>query len=123
MLYQALLEPDIDAYEARCKAIFSVSDLNTFLISLEQTKKRVNARCQDLLETIDCSLSVSIISNAFKQAYHGSKVEFLQRTVADFLRQPEMTTLLSEHVGEDFDPNSKINKCSQAIFRLFEDLI
>lgn len=122
MLYQALLEPDLDAYEARCEAIFSELDIDAFLIGLEQTKKRVNARCQDLLETVDCPPAQSISSNQFTDAYHGSKVDFLHRTVSDFLRTPEMKALLKEHAGEGFDPQYKVNKSFQIILRLLEGL-
>lgn len=122
MLYQALLAPSIEAYGDGLKMLFETSNLKAFVNSLEVTKRRVNARCQDLLETTICPLSVSAYSNPFMEAYHGSKVEFLHRTVSDFLRTPEMTTILSKHVRKDFEPRSRTEKAFQTIFGSFEYL-
>lgn len=116
MLYQALLEPDIETFEEKCRELISASDLDTFLLQIDQTKARINARCQDLLETVDYPSSYTDF-NSFMEAYQSSKVDFLHRTVSDFLRQPEMTALLSKHARENFEPRAKLNKARQVIFR------
>lgn len=46
----------------------------------------------------------------------------LHRTVSDFLRGPEMTALLSKHVGKDFHARTRITKANQMIFSPFEYL-
>jgi hypothetical protein len=121
MLYQALLEPDIDTFAEQCRELISTSDLDTFLLKIDQTKTRINARCQDLLETIDCPSSRTDLNNSFLEAYQCSKVDFLHRTVSDFLRQPEMTALLAKHARENFEPRAEIGKAFQVIFHSFDN--
>jgi hypothetical protein len=54
-----------------------------------QLKRRINARCRDLVEV--------------RRGVHGRVVDFLHRTVRDFLLTPDMTQLLRHRAGPDFD--------------------
>ena len=59
------------------------------------TRKRVNARCVDL-----------VVITTEAQNYLGAvqyKIEFLHRTVRDFLETKKIQTLLAERQGTDFD--------------------
>lgn len=75
---------------------------------LKQMRKRLNACCKGLLEvqfydsknTDDSSLSSSVLFNW--------KVDFLHRTVRDFLMIPEMQNLLKEWAGTAFDTDIAI---------------
>ena len=58
---------------------------------LKQTQKRLNACCKGLLEINPTA------------GDHFPKVDFLHRTVRDFLRIPEMQKLLDKWTSEDFD--------------------
>lgn len=122
MLYQALLEPDIETFEEKCRELISDSDLDIFILNIHQTEKRINARCQDLLETVNGQSALNTNSNPFMEAYQNSRVDFLHRTVSDFLRQPDMTALLSSHARENFEPRTEIAKAFRVIFRSFDSL-
>lgn len=61
-----------------------------------ETRIRVGARCTDLLEFTD-----------------DDKVQFLHRTVKDFLETKNMQLLLNERAGEDF--NAHVYLCNSAI--------
>jgi hypothetical protein len=73
---------------------------------LEKAVKRINARCQDLLQ-------VRIKQSDFEE----NKVEFLHRTVRDFLHGPEMSRMLSENVGDDFQPHDFLCRSFSAVLR------
>lgn len=122
MLYQALLEPDIEMFEEKCRELISDSDLDIFILNIHQTEKRINARCQDLLETVNGQSALNTHSNPFMEAYQSSRVDFLHRTVSDFLRQPDMTALLSSHARENFEPRTEIAKAFRVIFHSFDSL-
>lgn len=55
--------------------------------SCEQTRRRLKARCRGLVE-VNC---------------HSNKVEFLHRSVMDFLRTAEMSTFLTDKAPRGFD--------------------
>lgn len=75
---------------------------------LKQMRKRLNACCKGLLEVHfydssnyhDSTLSSSVLFNW--------KVDFLHRTVRDFLILPEMQTMLDEWAGDDFNADQVI---------------
>ncbi|KAH7360458.1 hypothetical protein BKA65DRAFT_421518 [Rhexocercosporidium sp. MPI-PUGE-AT-0058] len=75
---------------------------------LKQMRKRLNACCKGLLEVQfydssnynDSTLSSSVLFNW--------KVDFLHRTVRDFLILPDMQAMLSEWAGEEFNSDRAI---------------
>ena len=77
-------------------------------VRLKQMRKRLNACCKGLLEVQfydssnhnDSSLSSSVLFNW--------KVDFLHRTVRDFLILPDMQTMLDEWAGDDFNADKVI---------------
>lgn len=64
-----------------------------------ETRIRVAARCTDLLEFTD-----------------DDKVQFLHRTVKDFLETKDMQRVLNERAGEDF--NAHVYLCSSAVVQV-----
>ncbi|KAM7183124.1 hypothetical protein V8F33_013795 [Rhypophila sp. PSN 637] len=66
---------------------------------LDQCRRRINARCGGLLEVKD------------------GRVEFLHRTVRDFLRTREMDDYLRDKAGTDFKPNLSTLKGFIFLFR------
>jgi hypothetical protein len=68
---------------------------------LAQMRKRLNACCKGLLE---------VHSTKFcgEEDFFYLKVDFLHRTVRDFLRDPDMQNELGKWVGTDFDANIAI---------------
>jgi len=69
---------------------------------LGQMCKRLNACCKGLLEVY------SVNSGQGQDAFFYLKVDFLHRTVRDFLRDPDMQNMLGKWVGVDFDANIAI---------------
>jgi hypothetical protein len=69
---------------------------------LAQMRKRLNACCKGLLEVH------SIESSGGQEDFFYLKVDFLHRTVRDFLRDPDMQNMLGKWVGTDFDANIAI---------------
>jgi hypothetical protein len=69
---------------------------------LAQMYKRLNACCKGLLEV------QSVTSRGRHEGYFYLKVDFLHRTVRDFLRDPDMQNMLGKWVGTDFDANIAI---------------
>jgi hypothetical protein len=75
---------------------------------IRKTRLRINARCMDLLDIVEAPGT---------DAYFQNKVEFLHRTVRDFMEELKMREKLKEWLGKDkksgeFDPCRYI---SQAI--------
>lgn len=79
---------------------------------IDKTRAKVNGRCQDLLSVAEtpspmpsqheCTLVTGILY----------RVEFLHRTVQDFLIQsPLVLADLKDHAGEDFDPSATLLAC------------
>ena len=66
---------------------------------LENLKTRIMARCQDLLE-FD----------------HSSELQFLHRTVRDFLVTKDIQALLHERAGQEFNPHHFI--CNSMLFEM-----
>jgi hypothetical protein len=69
---------------------------------LAQMCKRLNACCKGLLEV------QSVQSRGGHEDFFYLKVDFLHRTVRDFLRDPDMQNMLEKWVGTDFDANIAI---------------
>ena len=69
---------------------------------LAQMRKRLNACCKGLLEVH------SVESSGGQEDFFNLKVDFLHRTVRDFLRDPDMHNMLGKWVGTDFDANIAI---------------
>ncbi|OCK90763.1 uncharacterized protein K441DRAFT_698929 [Cenococcum geophilum 1.58] len=88
----------------------------------EVMKKRLNARCKDLLEVTQIvkvshtSFSKELLpllghdpvksTNLTANDFFVYRVDFLHRTVRDFLRTKEMQDLLESRLSEEFDPVS-----------------
>ncbi|KAL8700965.1 MAG: hypothetical protein Q9201_005157 [Fulgogasparrea decipioides] len=71
----------------------------TSQLSLETTKTRILVRCQDLLE-FDCD----------------SRLQFLHRTVKDYLETKDMQNLLDKRAGQDFSPHHFI--CNSKLLQM-----
>jgi hypothetical protein len=69
---------------------------------LAQMCKRLNACCKGLLEV------QSVEHRGGTEDFFYLKVDFLHRTVRDFLRDPDMQNMLGKWVGTDFDANIAI---------------
>jgi hypothetical protein len=67
-----------------------------------QMCKRLNACCKGLLEV------QSAVHSPGQNVFFYLKVDFLHRTVRDFLRDPDMQNMLGKWVGTDFDANIAI---------------
>ncbi|KAF3076185.1 hypothetical protein CFAM422_001684 [Trichoderma lentiforme] len=67
----------------------------------EQLRRRLNGRCKGLLE---------VCRNSNEGAYMGHRVDFLHRTVRDFLRTKEMSDFLAEKAGDHGGPNTLVFK-------------
>jgi hypothetical protein len=67
-----------------------------------QMCKRLNACCKGLLEV------QSVEHRGGTEDFFYLKVDFLHRTVRDFLRDPDMQNMLGKWVGTDFDANIAI---------------
>ena len=75
-----------------------------------QTRLRINARCTDLLD---------ITETPRTDAYFQNKVEFLHRTVRDFMKEPKTKDRLSRWLSKDtkgvnFDPRQYICQATVA---------
>lgn len=70
-----------------------------FLRRRHQTRKRINGRCKGLLE-----LSKSHVNNT------PQRVQFLHRTVRDFLLTDEMTNYISAKLGSEFEASLAITR-------------
>lgn len=68
-----------------------------------QTRKRINARCKGLLE-----LSKSLVNNT------PQRVQFLHRTVRDFLLTDEMTTYIASKLKSEFEASLAITRAFAA---------
>jgi hypothetical protein len=69
---------------------------------LAQMRKRLNACCKGLLEVHP------VDSSGGEEDFFYVQVDFLHRTVRDFLRDPDMQNMLGKWVGTDFDANIAI---------------
>ena len=75
----------------------------------EMTQKRINARCTDLVE---------IMTSEASQAVSSYTVEFLHRTVKDFLETEEIRNLLSKRSDADFDADGYLCQAYLAQIKL-----
>ncbi|KAI0439403.1 hypothetical protein F4803DRAFT_568545 [Xylaria telfairii] len=73
--------------------------------SLELTRRRINNKTRGLLEVVNLSTNLYL---------HQQNVQFLHRTVSDFLRTREMDDFLSKKSRHNFDPALEICKASLA---------
>lgn len=70
----------------------------------ETVTKRLNARCKGMLE-------ITEVHKVFNSDWYTEyQVEFLHRTVRDFLRAPHMRTFLSRWTARDFNPHEALCK-------------
>ncbi|KAL5091206.1 hypothetical protein Trisim1_003178 [Trichoderma cf. simile WF8] len=67
----------------------------------DQLRRRLNGRCKGLLE---------VCRNSNEGPYMGHRVDFLHRTVRDFLRTKEMSDFLAEKAGDHGGPNTLVFK-------------
>ncbi|KAL6694129.1 hypothetical protein J3F84DRAFT_400581 [Trichoderma pleuroticola] len=67
----------------------------------EQLRRRLNGRCKGLLE---------VCRNVNEGPYMGHRVDFLHRTVRDFLRTKEMSDFLADKAGDHGGPNTLVFK-------------
>ncbi|PTB53727.1 hypothetical protein M431DRAFT_495690 [Trichoderma harzianum CBS 226.95] len=67
----------------------------------DQLRRRLNGRCKGLLE---------VCRNSNEGPYMGHRVDFLHRTVRDFLRTKEMSDFLAEKAGNHGGPNTLVFK-------------
>ncbi|KAL7911635.1 hypothetical protein GGI35DRAFT_295222 [Trichoderma velutinum] len=67
----------------------------------DQLRRRLNGRCKGLLE---------VCRNNNESPYMGHRVDFLHRTVRDFLRTKEMSDFLAAKAGDHGGPNTLVFK-------------
>ena len=75
-----------------------VWELNELRKKCRTTRTRVLARCTDLLE-------IQLVTNDSYIPILGNKVDFIHKTVYDFLETREIKDLLTDRAGIDFDVN------------------
>lgn len=98
-LYSVLDEEDPDfAIRAQLEplSVLEVEKMGGYL------EKRLNARCKGLLEVVSV--------NPYPDIFSKNKVDFLHRTVRDFLRMDDIQKLLAERLEKSFDPNLTLCK-------------
>ncbi|KAI9766435.1 MAG: hypothetical protein M1840_006542 [Geoglossum simile] len=97
--YSVLDEEDPDfAVKARLQPLLQdrVEEMS------EELEKRLNARCKGLLEVT--------ISNPYTDIFSRKMVDFLHRTVRDFLRLSDIQNLLAARLENPFDANVALCK-------------
>lgn len=77
-------------------------------VRLKQMRKRLNACCKGLLEVNFYDASNYNDSTLSSSILFDWKVDFLHRTVRDFLILPDMQAMLDEWAGDDFDADKAI---------------
>ena len=77
-------------------------------VRLKQMRKRLNACCKGLLEVQFYDSSNRNDSSLPSSVLFDWKVDFLHRTVRDFLILPDMQTMLDEWAGGDFNADKAI---------------
>jgi hypothetical protein len=75
----------------------SISEAEKMHVCLE---KRLNDRCKGLLEVVTI--------NSYPRILSKKKVDFLHRTVRDFLRLDDIKALLAQRLETPFNPNFAI---------------
>jgi hypothetical protein len=76
-------------------------DIQTSVYRLEQMRRRLISRCKHLLEVAAPTMDL------MKNAYYGGPVDFLHRTVRDFLDKPAVQQRLLAWAG-DFDVDEAV---------------
>jgi hypothetical protein len=106
MAYWFMDQDDPTLLEDIVVAPLSIESINN---RQNQMQKRLNACCKGLLEAqFTGSALSSVVPLTPKDAFFSLKVEFLHRTVRDFLRIPEMVNMVNKWVGTVFDENTAI---------------
>src|ERR1700760_2868033 len=105
LAYYLLRERDIETW---VRYVVLAGNLRYSVLhnDLERTRKRINARCQDLLQ-------VTVSAEDFED----NRVEFLHRTVRDFLQGQEMSQILSKNISEGFQPHALLCRSFSALIR------
>ena len=73
------------------------------------TRTRINAHCKDLVDIHQLE-DVGDICEC--NMLHSEGVDFLHRTVIDFLDEPSIRTTLNEQAGKHFDPHLAFGICA-----------
>ena len=76
----------------------------------EDMRRRLNGRCKGLLEVAAGNF------NTYDELSLGPLVEFLHRTVRDFLLTKDMQSMLGKNLEPDFEPNARI--CNALVAQL-----
>lgn len=101
MTYSYLDEEDIDlAMTAPVKALTAEDVLSR----KDDMRRRLNGRCKGLLEVGRGGVG------SFATMFIEPKVDFLHRTVSDFLITKDMQNMLAENVKPDFEPKVRLCK-------------
>jgi hypothetical protein len=74
---------------------------------------RLKSRCRGLLE-IQLAKPTSILATnrALRSGFHDARVEWLHKTVPDYLRRPDIRDLIESRCGEDFNADIALLKAS-----------
>jgi hypothetical protein len=106
MAYWFMDQDDPTLLEDIAVAPLSIESINS---RLNQMRKRLNACSKGLLEAqLTGSALSSVVPLTPKDAFFSLKVDFLHRTVRDFLRIPDMVNMVNKWVGTAFDENIAI---------------
>jgi len=90
------------------KRIIPLSSKPQLETIIDRQQRQLNASCKDLLY-------VSV--DRGEPVFSAAKVEFLHRTVMDFLRTGQMDALLTNRSGTQFNANSSLCRAYWAMFR------
>ncbi|KAH6886943.1 hypothetical protein B0T10DRAFT_575348 [Thelonectria olida] len=76
---------------------------------------RLNSRCKGLLEIQEVSQLDQSLPSVFE--YPGPKIQYLHRTVRDFIDGPEAVRILDRHLPPAFDPNLRLLEAALAMHK------
>lgn len=87
------------------------------LFQVNQMQKRIKARCKGLLDNDLPSIS-NDGSISLETLLYGYRLDFLHRSVPDFLRTSDMQRMLQEWSTESFNPDLEICKAVIALMKI-----
>ena len=100
LIYSFLDEEYLDSVLASADNTLTTNDI---IIRKDDMRKRLNGRCKGLLEIVRRE-------NSSRKHLPILKVDFLHRTVHDFLLTEDIKKILAKNLGGDFNPNLRLCK-------------
>lgn len=108
-------DDDDDGYDGRSTNLFKPIRMDDLHERKEKMKRRLVARCKGLLE-IDGAIESEDLYTAAQ--WCTPRVQFLHRTVLDFLQTKDVNLMISESLDSEFNPIMQCNLCTAKSARL-----